>query len=562
MTSPFASRLGTNYCPPDAELAQIQELLVEPCLRLKHLDDEIAVMRKALDKLTEERDALGAYVDAHKALLSPLRRLPLDVIEEIFMACLPTHRNCVMSATEAPVILGRICGSWRAISHSLPRLWSSLHIVEPTRPYHSPPYTFTPGLYEAKVTQRLDVANTWLRRSGTCPLSISLESNLDHGVTPPFTPSPAPSPPSTDLFLNMLMPLASRWQNIHLVVPPLALEALSRLTENDVPLLRRLKIVQRPQHPPNIPRWSLAQCRILNGPALSKFSISGSNINSSDLPLRWDQLTTLSLMGGAWGIGHTQSCQTVLDLLSRCPKLETCKILVHDPPEVHLPDSIIECPVLHTFNLQSIGAPASTCGRLLSRLSLPRLRDFTMRGQAELGDVISADSLARSLSASTRLEAITIDSDSFSKASLMDFICGLPPTIQRLHITDRFHTWSPTDGALDDDVLGVLTASQDRPTHCPALKKFVMLHCRKISDEALRNFIISRVPTLEVVDVMFDREQQVDILPSLKSFVEAGLAPSITHISVTPPQFSPWQGLPDPPPGSWGQGWGWGPTYN
>ncbi|KAF7376660.1 hypothetical protein MSAN_00082800 [Mycena sanguinolenta] len=195
MSSPFTSRLGTNYCPTDAETTQIQGLLVEPCLQLKHLDDEISVMQKALDKLTEERDALVDYVDAHKALLSPLRRLPLDIVEEIFMACLPTHRNCVMSATEAPVILGRICSAWRAISLSAPRLWSSLHIVEPTLVYHAPPYTVTSGVYEAKVTQRLDVANTWLQRSGTCPLSISLDSNLDPGVTPPFTPSPAPFPP-------------------------------------------------------------------------------------------------------------------------------------------------------------------------------------------------------------------------------------------------------------------------------------------------------------------------------------------------------------------------------
>ncbi|KAJ7252099.1 hypothetical protein B0H12DRAFT_966255, partial [Mycena haematopus] len=123
MSSPFASRLGTNYCPADEESAQIQGLLVEPCLRLKQLDDEIAVIRKALDTLTEEHDTIADYVAAHKALLSPVRRLPLDVIEGIFIACLPTHRNCVMSATEAPVILGRICSSWRTISLSTPRLW-------------------------------------------------------------------------------------------------------------------------------------------------------------------------------------------------------------------------------------------------------------------------------------------------------------------------------------------------------------------------------------------------------------------------------------------------------
>ncbi|KAJ7134869.1 hypothetical protein C8R44DRAFT_560198, partial [Mycena epipterygia] len=123
MSSPFAARLGTNYCPKDKEIAEIKALLVEPTLRLKCLDDEIAEMRKALDKLIAEHDALAAYVESHKALMSPARQLPVDIIQEIFTACIPTHRNCVMSASEAPVLLGRICSSWRTLSLSTPRLW-------------------------------------------------------------------------------------------------------------------------------------------------------------------------------------------------------------------------------------------------------------------------------------------------------------------------------------------------------------------------------------------------------------------------------------------------------
>ncbi|KAF7357903.1 hypothetical protein MVEN_00836600 [Mycena venus] len=190
MTSPFASRLRTNYCPRDEELAQIKALLSEPCQRLKHLDDEIAVLQKALDKLSEERNALSAYVKAHEALMSPIRRLPLDILEHIFVACLPTHRNCVMSAKEAPVILGRICSSWRNISLRTPRLWCRLHIVEPPPPESSNSLTASSRRLlqlEAKVTQRLqrlEVANTWLRRSGQCPLSISLESNPDPRISP------------------------------------------------------------------------------------------------------------------------------------------------------------------------------------------------------------------------------------------------------------------------------------------------------------------------------------------------------------------------------------------
>ncbi|KAJ6570911.1 hypothetical protein DFH09DRAFT_1153339 [Mycena vulgaris] len=59
MASPFATKLGTNYCPDDGEITQINSLLVEPTLRLERLDGEIAAMQNAIDKLNAERDSLG-----------------------------------------------------------------------------------------------------------------------------------------------------------------------------------------------------------------------------------------------------------------------------------------------------------------------------------------------------------------------------------------------------------------------------------------------------------------------------------------------------------------------
>ena len=100
MPSPFTSELGTNYCPRDEEVLEIHALLVEPLSRLQHIENRIADLQKAIDELTEELSSISAYVDAHKALISPVRRLPLDILQEIFVACLPTHRNCVMSASE------------------------------------------------------------------------------------------------------------------------------------------------------------------------------------------------------------------------------------------------------------------------------------------------------------------------------------------------------------------------------------------------------------------------------------------------------------------------------
>ncbi|KAJ6489026.1 hypothetical protein C8R45DRAFT_826827, partial [Mycena sanguinolenta] len=69
-----------------------------------------------------ECDDLGTYVDAHKALISPVRRLPPEVLQIIFIACLPPHRNCAIAATEAPIRLGRVCSAWRSISIYTPQL--------------------------------------------------------------------------------------------------------------------------------------------------------------------------------------------------------------------------------------------------------------------------------------------------------------------------------------------------------------------------------------------------------------------------------------------------------
>jgi hypothetical protein len=302
MSSPFAPKLWTNYCPSDEEVAEIRTLLVDPALQLKRLSIKINAMQQVIDQLAEERDRLSAYIDAHKALISPFRRLPIDIVQEIFMACLPTHRNCVMSAREAPVLLGRICSSWRAISLATPRLWARLHIVEPTRPYGSSP------AFEEKLKQRLETTKAWLGRSGQCPLSLSLESGQDHHDIP--TEDPVPIALYTSLFIQALIPFASRWQHISFTIPPPILDSLQPLTEEDVPALTSVALYQRPEYGASGQGWGLFG--MLRGVRITSFAISGINFNASELPLRWNQLTVLSISGPPWTIGSAMSSGTIL----------------------------------------------------------------------------------------------------------------------------------------------------------------------------------------------------------------------------------------------------------
>ncbi|KAJ7140813.1 hypothetical protein C8R44DRAFT_866503 [Mycena epipterygia] len=537
MSSPFASKLGTNYCPTD-EITEIKSFIVEPALRVQRLDDEIADLQKAIDKLAKERTSLGAYVESHKALISPVRRLPLDVIQEIFVACIPTHRNCVMSALEAPVLLGRICSSWRSISLSTPRLWAALHVVEPTRPRDS-----TSTSFDEKLAQRLETMKTWLGRSGECPLSISLvDSSLITSAAPPTSPYS---------FLHALIPFAPRWQHIHFTIPSeLVLEPLLHLTATDVPMLQSVALY--PRQRPHRLEW--IRFGMLSGPQISSFSIPASSFSPMELPLRWNQLTVMEITGSPWNMGP--SSETILNTISKCPLLRSCKLVVKDEATTAVCSDrpFAECPFLHTLNLYCLGVVASAFSLLLPRLSLPELRDFTLSGRLAIpnGVVEEAPALTQFFAASTHLEILDIKTDTFSKSSLLEIIRGLPPTMQHLRLADISRGWQGSmTSSLDDDVLDALTPSP-RPASfsCPALQSLVIQNGLLISPAAVQRFITARMSVeprtpLTRVNIHFAKEPDLDILPNLQPFIEAGLEVAIEFPRALPKPspFSPWQGL-------------------
>ncbi|KAJ6538828.1 hypothetical protein DFH09DRAFT_1176345, partial [Mycena vulgaris] len=529
--------------------------LVEPTLRLERLDGDIADMQKAIDKLKAERERLGAYVQAHRALISPVRRIPLDLLQEIFMACLPAHRNCVMSARESPVLLGRICSSWRAISLSTPRLWARLHIVEPARPF---PVTLA---FEEKLTQRLETTKTWLGRSGQCPLSISLAGGVpDEGGRN---------------FLRALLPFAHRWQHIQVNLLPFALETLTHLAVADVPMLESVTLYQNSDMVTG-GNFEWGRLGLLRAPRISSFGITGSNYVFSDLPLRWHQLTTLSMLRSLpvtfWhpGFQATITSETALQIISRCPELRSCGLRVDDATtEMQAPRAIVEHPFLHTFKICSASA-TSTFELLFGRLSLPNLQDFAFRVNRHSLPIIPANgphtatanaipALASFLAASTRLTSLELDNDPFSKQSLVQILRSFPPTIQRLRIHDIVFTnggWGerpPEEPSpLDDDVLALLIPSPAGTAFCPALEELYLFKPHTISDLMLLRLVVSRMAggpctTLKRVRALFSREAEDDIMPELQPYIANGLDIHIDHPPPLPQHFSPWDGLEDAP---------------
>ncbi|KAJ7649027.1 hypothetical protein DFH06DRAFT_944798, partial [Mycena polygramma] len=110
---------------------------------LARCDIEIATLRERLDQLLVERAAIQAdYIDCN-SLLAPVRRLPSEILAEIFALCwdsftpfmedvdcdsvsLPTE---IARLAHAPLLnLSRVCVRWHNIALGTPALWSRIEL--------------------------------------------------------------------------------------------------------------------------------------------------------------------------------------------------------------------------------------------------------------------------------------------------------------------------------------------------------------------------------------------------------------------------------------------------
>ena len=75
-----------NDIPPEQEILSLQQQRQEGHARLFRLLELMRLTGRALDKMREEESELGEGIRRMNRVLSPIRKLPADVIGEIFTA--------------------------------------------------------------------------------------------------------------------------------------------------------------------------------------------------------------------------------------------------------------------------------------------------------------------------------------------------------------------------------------------------------------------------------------------------------------------------------------------
>ena len=283
--SPVPSLLHTNQIPSLSDASLIRKALSKVGFKLSQINSDINQVQLVLDRLKQNRHDLLRYRQDHKALISPIRFFPPEILSHIFLLSLPTldyDDHSIMVLRKAVMFPGQVCKYWREIALSTPKMWSKI--------------TF---LSESDANAKL--THSWLSRSGSSPLSICLSNRI----------SLDPNKPTSPVLLDVIAQ-SDRWKDLVFQAGDASIVGLPPVRHR-LPYLQTLSIA-------NGTIISLTQTldTFEIAPRLHSLTL-GRNISLAKLRIPWNQLTYCDICS-LWSTGDC------LELLRQSPNLVECTL--------------------------------------------------------------------------------------------------------------------------------------------------------------------------------------------------------------------------------------------
>ncbi|KAJ7260934.1 hypothetical protein B0H12DRAFT_364483 [Mycena haematopus] len=136
---PLMLLLRSNDAPTPCQKSFVERLLRDKETELSALGDEISRLESTLRTLRKKHSDLAVEMHEYSGILSPIRRVPPEIIGEIFLYFAPSiihpnnfrreSRHTHPTQVWLPWKLGHICHRWRTISLSLSQLWAVLDLA-------------------------------------------------------------------------------------------------------------------------------------------------------------------------------------------------------------------------------------------------------------------------------------------------------------------------------------------------------------------------------------------------------------------------------------------------
>ncbi|SJL17712.1 uncharacterized protein ARMOST_21272 [Armillaria ostoyae] len=254
------------------------------------INDETAKLERLGSWYNAQLHAVLKSLEHHKSVFAPVRRLPRDILLEIFHSVCDsswqdaekddsTHDSLDMTG---PLwVLGRVCGLWRDILHTSPASWARYVLVKPPFSKHAP-----------------EILQAYLERTSEHPLSlvaICHSRNLAE---------------ENGEIMSLLVQSSYRWRNACIRTHPHHMHHLESVSHFPVLQTIEMEVFDEYGYPVEMSSdvW-------LKAPQLWQATVPDHGIHQVRLPSR------ITHYSGYIG------CVEDLQLLSQLPKLRTCHLL-------------------------------------------------------------------------------------------------------------------------------------------------------------------------------------------------------------------------------------------
>ncbi|KIK61223.1 hypothetical protein GYMLUDRAFT_43299 [Collybiopsis luxurians FD-317 M1] len=416
-----------------ARISALEAMLHGPKGKTNEPKQQCEVKTSAIKR---QKSTLSTEIASWRNILSPIRRVPAEVLLEIFKELAHLHKTC--SPTEYIDFLLAIsstCVAWRNLVHSTPEFWSYLCLD----------MVFHRQIFAGDSSW----VKQWISRSKSLPLSVEIHLRATMRGTPKQEVSRT---------LECILDYRDRIRSIYLLGDFQLGHSLFRLPPSSFPLLDQL--VLKPS------RWSLAQGfgfepqtvqAFLGAPKLQRVLMSEPEIRSSldCFALPAEQLTFLYIHPDSFR-SEPFDPSAYAHFLSRCRNLEHLTFHLHNTSRLFLDSG----GVLHRWQnagfssdlslfLPSLNYLDVSCRELIHKegcnknllhcLTAPNLRDLTLRWSEQPIDSLLKDVVNFQNRSAVKLTSLTlVDCNHRTSAAAKEFteILALFPTVTKLEIVD------------------------------------------------------------------------------------------------------------------------------
>lgn len=181
--SHLISTIYTNVPPSLNQKRQIKGLIAALKAHVAELDEDMA-------RIQAKKDICLRQIHTYAAALSPCRRLPPELVSEIFLYV--KERTWFSHGSPRPCLsLSQICSAWREVAINTAGLWTNIQI----------------GYQQKRFPKKLLLLQMFFERTGEFPLSLGISTGVENLGS------------HEDLMMNILTPYFTRMQYLTMAAP-------------------------------------------------------------------------------------------------------------------------------------------------------------------------------------------------------------------------------------------------------------------------------------------------------------------------------------------------------